>query len=244
MDDWLKGAKRPAACLLLGFLCWLAAARALAAGHPVIDPGQGWVALFDGKDLTGWKVVDPRGRQVDADAWTIEGETLTRTGKGYLASQSEYGDFILDLEFKVGPKTNSGIILRFDPEYSAGKPMYWWNGLIEIQIFDSHGAQEVGKHDCGALYDMVAPGQNAMRKPGEWNRVTITAKGSRIVVIMNEVKIIEADLDDWNAAEKNPDGTPNKYHQPMKDAPRRGHIMLQDHPGEIWFRDIYIKPLD
>lgn len=83
-----------------------------------------------------------------------------------------------------------------------------------------------------------------MRKAGQWNRITITAKGSKVTVVMNGEKIVGVDLDDWNEAGKNPDGTPNKYHKPMKDLQRRGHVLLQDHPGSIWFRNIFVKPLD
>jgi hypothetical protein len=144
----------------------------------------------------------------------------------------------------VGPGANSGILFRHTPEFAAGTPKYWWNGLLEVQLFDSYGNPKPGVQDCGALYDMVAPSTNAMKKAGDWNRLSITASGSRIVEVLNGQKIVDIDLDDWTEAGKNPDGTPNKYHQPMKDVPRRGHIILQEHPREVWFRNIYVKPLD
>ena len=56
--------------------------------------------------------------------------------------------------------------------------------------------------------------------------------------LFNGAKIIDADLDDWTEANQNPDGTPNKYHKPMRDLRRTGHILLQDHPGSIWFRNV------
>ncbi len=228
-----------ATALLLATTC----IPALAAEHPRIDPGQGWISLFNGKDLTGWKITDIRGG-VEPGAWVVENGGLTRKAKGYLVSTGEYGDFILDLEFKVGPKTNSGVFLRYDPKYAAGEKIYWWNGLLEIQLFDSFGKAKTDTHDCGALYDMVAPQPNSMRRPGEWNRMTLTAEGSRITVVLNGAQVVAVNLDDWTQAGKNPDGTPNKYHKPMKDVPRRGHIVLQDHPGEIAFRHIHLKPLE
>jgi hypothetical protein len=225
---------------LIGLVYVVAAAR--ADEHPAVDLHKGWQSLFNGKDLTGWDTRGKGGEAGPSDAWAVENGTLTRKGHAYLRTVEQFGDFILDLEFKVGPGTNSGILLRHNPEYSAGVPQYWWNGLLEIQILDCYGKAVPDKHDCGALYDMVAPGKNTMKKPGEWNRVTITAVGSSLRVVMNGRKIIDVDLDDWTEAGKNPDGTPNKYHQPMKDLPRRGYILLQDHPGSIGFRNIYIKP--
>lgn len=227
--------------LLLGITA-TSPVRTEAGGHPKIDVKKGWRQLFNGEDLTGWETRDSDGKRVPEDTWAIEDGTVTRKGKAYLWSADEFGDFILDLEFKVGARTNSGIILRHKPDATAKR--YWSNGLLEIQILDSHGKAQPDKHDCGALYDMIAPSNNTMRKPGEWNRITITAKGSRVAVVLNEEKIIDIDLDDWPEAKKNPDGTPNKYLKPMKDLRRRGHILLQDHPGAIWFRNLYLKALD
>ena len=206
-------------------------------------PARGWVKLFDGTDLAHWQSRLSNGKPAAKDAWAIEDGTLTRKGRAYLWSVEKYGDFILDLELKVGADANSGILLRHNPEYAGGSPRYWWNGLLEIQILDSYGKATPDKHDCGALYDMLAPSKNTMKKAGEWNRLTITAQGSRIEVVMNGSQVLDADLADWTQAGKNPDGTPNKYHQPMCKLTGPGHIILQEHPGEIWFRNIAVKPL-
>ena len=225
---------------------------ALASEHPNINVQRGWTCLFNGKDLAGWHCVTSDNDPVEPDAWAVEDGAVTRKKKGYLRSDKQYGDFILDLQFKVGPpdkkghRTNSGILFRHrpDPELKRQKKRYWHNGLLELQIFDSHD-MEPDKHVCGALYDMIAPSCNPMKKPGEWNRITITADGPAITVILNGEKIIDCSLDDWPEANKNPDGTPNKYNKPMKDlAHKSGYIWLQDHPGEVWFRKIFVKSLD
>jgi hypothetical protein len=229
--------------ILVGILT-LGGSTAHAAEHPKIDPQKGWQRLFNGTDLTGWQIRDTNGRPAPEDTWVVEDGTIARKGSAYLWSERRFGDFILDLEFKVAPQTNSGIILRHLPEYAAGTPSYWWKGLLEVQILDSHGKEKPGMHDCGSLYDMIAPAHNTMKKPGEWNRTTITCRGSEVAVVMNGREIINVDLDDWDEAGKNPDGTPNKYHEPMKDLPREGHILLQDHGRPVWFRSVYVKTLD
>lgn len=228
-------------CSLLVCLTCLSSPR-LEAGHPEIDLHKGWQSLFNGKDLAGWETRDTKGRQAPSDTWVVEGGTITRKGPAYLWTVDQFGDFILDMEFKVSAKANSGIILRYLP--SSGSETYWWNGLLEVQILDCHGKEKPDKHDCASLYDMVAPNKNTMNKAGQWNRITITAKKSKVAVVLNGHKVIDVDLDDWDEAQMNPDGTPNKYHKPMKEIGRRGHILLQEHPGSIWFRNIYIKPLD
>ena len=218
------------------------AARPCSAGHPDIKTESGWRALFDGDDLSAWTCRATNGKPTGKANWEVEDGTIARRGGGYLWSKEQFGDFVLDLEFKVAPGTNSGVIFRHQPDPEAKR--YWWNGLLEMQLLDSAGKAEPGMHDCGALYDMVAPKQNAMKPANQWNRVTITAKGSHIHIVMNCQEIIDADLDDWSEPNKNPDGTPNKYNNPMKDLSRSGHILLQEHGGPVWFRNIYIKPLD
>ncbi len=243
----------PAAWRTLAVLASLSVASTLAIGaeHPEIRPESGWAPLFNGKDLSGWVSVTQDGIPTDPDAWVVENGAITRKGKAYLRSEKEYRDLILDLEFKVGPpqgdrRTNSGIFLRHkpDPELVEQKKKYWWNGLLEIQLFDSHGL-EPDKHQCGALYDMIAPSRITNKPPGEWNRMTITAKGPKISLILNGKQVLDANLSDWSETGKNPDGTPNKYHKPMNWlADQSGYIWLQDHPGEIWFRNIWVKRLD
>jgi hypothetical protein len=222
-----------------------AAGQAAETGaHPTIDPAKGWVSLFNGRDLSHWEIIDIWGGTPASGAWIVEDGALTRKGKAYIRTQRRFKDFELDLEFKVGPKTNSGIFLRYDREYSFSNKIYWWNGLLEIQLLDSYGKAQPDTHDCAALYDMVAPSKNTVKQPGQWNRISITARGSRIAVVLNGEQVLDVDLDQWTEAGKNPDGTPNKYHKPMKDMPREGCIVLQEHPGEIWFRNIYVRPLE
>jgi hypothetical protein len=207
----------------------------LAGEHPTIDVNNGWKPLFNGKDLTGWEMARP-------GSWAVEEGILTRKGGADLWTAEQFGDFVLDLEFKVAEGSNSGVCLRVqrDPDIQP----WWRDGALEIQILDSGGKPVPALQDCGALYDLAAPTKSMMRGRGEWNRLTLTAKGSRVTVVMNGEKIVDADLDRWTEAHKNPDGTPNKYAKPMKDAPRSGYIFLQEHGNPVWFRNIYIKPLN
>jgi hypothetical protein len=72
----------------------------------------------------------------------------------------------------------------------------------------------------------------------------ITARGSRLEVVMNGEKTIDTDLDLWTTPGKNPDGSPNKYKKAIKDFPREGHIGLQDHGAKVCYRNVKLRPLD
>ena len=168
-------------------------------------------------------------------SWTIEDGVLTRQGGGYIWTKDRYGDFILDLEFKLDKNTNSGAFLR------AGDINDYVQTSIEVQI---HETTDGSKHGaCGAIYDCLSPSNNVVKKTGEWNRYTITCKANKIYVVLNGEQIIDMDLNLWTEAHNNPDGTPNKFRTAMKDMPRVGHIGFQDHGQPIWYRNVTIKEL-
>jgi hypothetical protein len=187
----------------------------------------GWKELFNGKDLTGWV----------GKGWIVEDGAIARKAGGMLYSAEQYGDFVLDLEFKISKGGNSGVFVRTgdmkDPVQTG----------FEIQVFDSVGKTKLGKHDCGALYDALAPAKNVQKPLDQWNRMVITCKGNRITVEMNGEQILDADLDKWTESRKNPDGSPNKFNTPLKDFPRKGYIGLQDHGSPVWYRNIKVKAL-
>jgi hypothetical protein len=217
--------------LALVAACLVAAPGFAGEGGPKPD-AQGWIALFDGKTLDAWQ-------KPPAEKWKIEDGVLTwQKGCGNIWTKEKYGDFILDLEFKVGANSNSGVFLR-SPEGEKN----WLNGSIEIQVA-SPAKGKPGKHDTGAIYDCLAPSEAAEKPAGEWNRMVITAKGNSIQIELNGKKIIDADLNQWAEAGKNPDGSKNKFKTAYKDMAKVGHLGLQDHGQAVWYRNIKIKPLD
>ena len=121
--------------------------------------------------------------------------------------------------------------------------MQGWHGL-EIQVLNSFGDRKPGRHDMGAMYDCVAPSVAAEKPLGEWNRLVIAFVGNSLKVALNDKPIIDANLDLWTDAYKNPDGTPNKFQWALKDLPKTGHVGLQDYGVPVWYRNIRIKPLD
>jgi len=186
---------------------------------------------------TGWKdLFDPKLSNATSkeNSWTMEGGEMVCKNKGNIWTAAEYSDFVLDFEFKLDKKTNSGLFLRVG-EYTT---LPW----IEIQIEDSHD-RAIDKHVCGAIYDAKEPAVNAVRPAGEWNRMTVVADDSKICVMMNHQLIQEIDLNDWPEAHENPDGTSNKFDIAYKDLPRKGWVGFQDHGTAIWYRNIKIKEL-
>ena len=201
---------------------------------------QGWIPLFDGTNLDHWQMGPDR-------SWVNENGVfgLKRKFDGkehnadYLWTKKQYGDFILELEFKVPERANSGVFLRTsnlkDPVYTG----------IEVQVSNSFGRKELNKGGiAGAIYDCLAPIKNTIKPSGEWNRYRITCDGPKITVELNGETVTDMDLDQWTEPKKNPDGSDNKFGTALKDFARRGHIGLQDHGRQVWYRNIRIKPLN
>lgn len=205
-------------------------------------------SLFHGKTLDGWATTGkPEG-------WAVEDGTIACQVKGgaYLYTKEQFENFELSLDFKISPpakklnpkskkeelhKCNSGVFIRWS---DLKNPVHTG---IEVQVFDSVGVDKPGKHDCGALYDMVAPCKSMEKPVGAWNHMVITCKGPIISVELNGEKICQMNEDQFDKPGLNPDGTPNKYKNAWKDMPRKGHIGLQDHGGRVWFKDVKINVL-
>jgi hypothetical protein len=207
-------------------LCAAAAGPAASQEAP-----EGFVALFNGKDLTGWRVNEGGNLK----RWGAEdGLLFTKGGGGgWLMTEKEYGDFELRLEFRLPEKGNSGVALRSPLK---GDPAYVG---MEIQILDDPWYKEHFKglrptQLTGSIYDVVPPSTEALKPVGQWNRMHITAKGRHIQVALNGTKIVDANLDDHkDRAERHPGLLREK-----------GHLGLQSHDGRVEFRNIYVKAPD
>jgi hypothetical protein len=155
-----------------------------------------------------------------------------------LVTVDDFGDFELELQWKVEKATNSGIIYRV----GLTEDTTWRTGP-EYQILDNHDGEDRFKpsHLAGSLYDLIAPGKDVTRPVGEWNDTRIIVRGWQIQHWLNGVKIVETDLG-------SPAGKALIAGSKFSKMPRyatlsRGHIALQDHDNRVWFRAIRIREL-
>ena len=125
------------------------------------------------------------------------------------------GDFILQCDFKISPKCNSGIFVRTFPLTPLPGKDVGWNG-IEVAIDDT---TEAGYVDTGAIYDLSKPTKNNMEPAGEWNHIEITCKGPVITVVLNGEKVNECDLSKFTGPNNAPTAPPKFDH--VRHARRR-----------------------
>lgn len=179
------------------------------------------ISLFNGKDLTGWRLTDPKA----PNGWgarkgflvndAIQEEGKPRKRYGNLRTDAEYEDFNLRLELRVPKDGNSGIYLR---------------GIYEVQVSDSHG-KPVDSHNMGAIYSRIAPRVAAEKPAGEWQTLDITLVDRHVTVVLNGVNIID--------------------NQPVagctggalwSDVNRPGPIYLQGDHTSVEYRNMVLRP--
>ena len=202
---------------------------------------EGWILLFNGENMDGWRTFKNR----ENDSWEVVDGTLhckaeEAAGKrADLLTVDQYGDFDLSFDWKIAPADNSGVIYRATEEFGAP----FFSGP-EYQLIDDKGYPNklTPTQTTGSNYDMhAAPEDKPINPPGEWNTGRIVAKGNHVEHWLNGAKVVEYELnsEEWK---KTKAGSKWKEHAKYGASPR-GHIDLQDHGGEVWFRNIMIKTL-
>jgi hypothetical protein len=201
---------------------------AMAAAAP---PEKGFVALFNGRDLTGWQIIGQHG-----PGYLVEDGVLycPSDGGGNLFTDKEYANFVFRFEFKLEEGSNNGVGIRAP---LAGDTAY--SGM-EIQILDHDAPMYKGQlkpaQYHGSIYDVVPAKTGYLKPTGQWNFEEITANGRQITVKLNGTTIVDANLDAVT------DPAVLKKHPGL--ARTTGHIGFLGHgPARVWFRDIRVQTL-
>jgi len=225
----------------------VAISLALYVGCLAADQGDEAVGPKAHPDSSSWKALlapDLSNATFPEGVWTVEDGVLTASEDQCLWTKKIYDDFILDLEFKTADGTNSGVIVY------CSNPEEWIPNSVEIQIADDHSPKWSGAPktwQCAAIFGHLPARKSAVKKPGEWNRMTVTCEDRIIKVALNGEAVTEMDMSKWTSAKQNPDGSeiPPWLSKPKAAIATFGLIGLQGkHAGApIFFRNMKIKEL-
>lgn len=204
-----------------------------------------WQSLFDGKTLTGWHTFKKAGQPI-SDKWQIEDGAIHLTGRGAgdLLTDKDYGNFELELEWKIAEGGNSGIMYHVSEDPKYGAP---YSTGPEVQVLDDERHPDAkmghdGNRKSSSLYDMLPPADfNAVKPAGQWNKVRIVINNGKAEHYLNGKKVVEYPTSgpEWDkmvasSKFKTWDGF-GKY--------TTGKIALQDHGDQVWYRNIRIREL-
>lgn len=203
----------------------------------------GWTLLFDGKTLNGWrgyKKPDAAGTR-----WKVEDGTLTlpaddgkdTRGARDIISTGTYDRFELTFDFKVAQGANSGVkyYVLEDMDSAIGH---------EYQVIDDerHPDAKIGiERQTASFYDVLEPKDRKLKPAGEWNTGRIVAMGPTVEHYLNGGRVLSYDLDS-PALRKAIEDSKFKGN-PRFGKLQKGHILLQDHGNQVWFRNIKIRRL-
>jgi hypothetical protein len=208
---------------------------------------DGFVALFDGSSLEGW-----RGYKKDRlpSKWLVDNGTVhfnpeAEGDGGDIVFTKEFANFHLKLEWKIAEGGNSGIFY-LGKEVENLRNIY--QTAPEMQVLDNarHPDANMGKNGnrkAGSLYDLIPAEPQNFKGAGEWNQVEIIHQDGHVIHMQNGEKVVEYQVGtkEWNelvAGSKFPALNPD-----WANLASRGYIGLQDHGDHVWYRNIWIKEL-
>ncbi len=192
------------------------------------DRTDGFLKLFDGESLDGWKGATDNYEVVDGSI-----RCKPKHG-GTLYYDKEFADFVALLEFKLPPAGNNGLAIRYPGHGDAA-----YGGMTELQVLDD-GHEQYKTIDPrqahGSAYGQVPAHRGYLRPTGQWNYEKVTVKGPKIQVELNGTRILDADL---SAVKEFMANSPH----PGKDR-TEGFFGFAGHNDPVEFREIHVKPID
>lgn len=206
-----------------------------------------WIVLFDGTSTDQWRSY--AGDSFPEAGWSIQDGTLYLAGSGKgeaggkggdIITKEQFEDFELEMEWKISEGGNSGIF--YMAREIEGEPI--WKSAPEMQILDNekHLDARLGKDGnrmAGSLYDLIPAKPQNSKPAGEWNSIKVIKYQGTVVHFMNGEQVLEYHLwtDDWNEMVENSKFAEFEHFAKYSE----GHIGLQDHGNDVWFRNIRIK---
>lgn len=222
----------------IAIACLTLAACAHAQQLPGGAQAGAWTNLLDGSSSAwrGYKATSlPAGWTFDAATGVLANAT---PGGGDIISREEYGDFELELEWRISARGNSGVFFRAG---EGTEDIY--ENAPEMQILDNGGHPD-GRNpitSAGSNFALIAPSADVTRPVGEWNRARLIVVGSHVEHWLNGTKLLEYEL--WSPAWKASVAGAKFKQWPTYGLATRGHIGLQDHGNVVAFRNIRIREL-
>jgi Domain of Unknown Function (DUF1080) len=202
----------------------------------------GWVSLFDGATLNRWHAFG----QTSAGKWSVDSGVIhlsssAKGDDGDLVSNDGFANFDLKLDWKISKAGNSGVLFYVQDDKPKYEDTYKTGPEMQVLDDERHEDNKLPTHRAGSLYDMIQATPGAVKPAEQWNAVEILSNNGKLDFYMNGVHAVNTTMwdDNWNKMVAG-----SKFKEwPAFGTFKSGHIALQDHGNDVWFRNIMIKKL-
>lgn len=199
-----------------------------------------WQVLFDGKSTDSWRGF--RRQTFPSKCWVIEGGALKtvagcdKSDQIDIITKNKYKDFEFELEWRVAPGANSGIIYLV----SEDEDQTWKTGP-EMQVLDDekHADGKIPKTSAGSLFALIAPANKTLRPVGEYNQARLVVRNGHVEHWLNGKKILEYDLNTESLASLIAQSKFKTFPQFARMS--EGYIALQFHGDNVWYRNVRVR---
>jgi Domain of Unknown Function (DUF1080) len=226
------------------FFCALVCLAASDAGinAGTVTARAKWQVLFDGKSTDAWRGY--RRDSFPSKCWNVVGNELKtikdceKADRIDIVTKDMYQDFELELDWRVSPGGNSGIIYLISENEDES-----WKSGPEMQVLndDRHPDGRNPKTSAGSLYALIAPTNKTLKPVGDYNKVRLVVRNGHVQHWLNGKKVVEYDLGSDSLKESIAQSKFKDY--PHFAQNRKGHVALQYHGDEVWYRNVRIRAL-
>lgn len=202
-----------------------------------------WTPLFDGSTLSGWHSF---GSDSVTGGWKIDSGAIhldasAKTGRGDLVSNDTYDNFDLKLDWKISKAGNSGVLFYVQDDKAKYEDTYKTGPEMQVLDDQRHEDNKLPTHRAGSLYDMIQATPGAVKPAEEWNSAEIVSNNGKLDFYLNGQHVVNTTM--WDSSWTKMVAGSKFKEWPAFGTFKSGHIALQDHGNEVWYKNIEIKKL-
>jgi hypothetical protein len=203
----------------------------------------GWTSLFDGTTLNGWHSFGATSASAkwSVDSGAIHFNPATKGDDGDLVSNDSFANFDLKIDWKIAKGGNSGILFYVQDDKAKYEDTYKTGPEMQVLDDERNEDNKLPSHRAGSLYDLIQATPGAVKPAEQWNSVEIVANNGKLDFYLNSVHVVNTTMwdDGWKKMVAD-----SKFKQwPAFSTFKNGHIALQDHGFDVWYKNIQVRKL-
>jgi hypothetical protein len=204
---------------------------------------SGWISLFDGTTLNGWHTF---GSTTVSPKWSVDSGAIhfnpaTKGDDGDLVSNDSFANFDFKIDWKIAKGGNSGILFYVQDDKAKYEDTYKTGPEMQVLDDERNEDNKIPSHHAGSLYDLIQATPGAVKPAEQWNNVEIIANNGKLDFYLNGVHVVNTTM--WDEGWKKMLAGSKFKQWPAFGTFKDGHIALQDHGFNVWYKNIQVKKL-